>query len=92
MTDHNPAVQVEDLALSYGAVNALDGLDVEVEAGTVFGLLGPNGAGKTTLIRILATLLRPTRGTARVLGPRRGVRAPVGAPLHRLGWAVRGDR
>jgi len=68
MTDHNPAVQVEDLALSYGAVNALDGLDVEVEAGTVFGLLGPNGAGKTTLIRILATLLRPTRGTARVLG------------------------
>jgi len=69
MSDHDgPAVHVEDLAMSFGAVTALDGLALTVEAGTVFGLLGPNGAGKTTLVRILATLLRPTRGFARVLG------------------------
>jgi ABC-2 type transport system ATP-binding protein len=59
---------VEDVAMRYGSVVALDGLTVEIEQGSVFGLLGPNGAGKTTLVRILATLLRPTRGTARVLG------------------------
>jgi daunorubicin resistance ABC transporter ATP-binding subunit len=67
MTDQ-PAVQVDGLAMSFGSVVALDGLDLQIAAGTVFGLLGPNGAGKTTLIRILSTLLRPTAGTARVLG------------------------
>ena len=62
------AIQVEGLGKVYGDVVALDGLDLEVPAGTVFGLLGPNGAGKTTLVRILATLLRPTSGRARVMG------------------------
>ncbi|MEO6858453.1 MAG: ATP-binding cassette domain-containing protein [Solirubrobacteraceae bacterium] len=62
------AVEVNGLARSYGAVTALDGLDLEIESGVVFGLLGPNGAGKTTLVRILATLLVPTQGHARVLG------------------------
>ena len=66
MADH--AVQTESLVKTYGEVRALDGIDLEVEAGTVFGLLGPNGAGKTTLVRILATLLEPTAGTAAVLG------------------------
>jgi daunorubicin resistance ABC transporter ATP-binding subunit len=62
------AVEVRDLVKSFGEVLALDGLDLQVETGTVFGLLGPNGAGKTTLVRILATLLEPTAGTAEVLG------------------------
>jgi daunorubicin resistance ABC transporter ATP-binding subunit len=63
-----PAVEVAGLVKSYGAVVAIDGLDLRIEAGTVFGLLGPNGAGKTTLVRVLATLLRPSAGRARVLG------------------------
>ena len=64
----NTAVEVQGLVKSFGEVLALDGLDLHVEAGTVFGLLGPNGAGKTTLVRILATLLEPTAGRAEVLG------------------------
>lgn len=52
----------------YGEVVALDGLDLDVEEGTVVGLLGPNGAGKTTAVRVLTTLLRPDSGTATVAG------------------------
>ncbi len=63
-----PAIRAAGLRQSFGDVVALDGLDLEVAAGTVFGLLGPNGAGKTTLVRILATLRRPTAGRASVLG------------------------
>ena len=62
------AIEVRDLEKSFGDVVALDGLDLEVGAGTVFGLLGPNGAGKTTLVHVLATLLPPDAGTATVLG------------------------
>ncbi|SNT58527.1 ABC-2 type transport system ATP-binding protein [Asanoa hainanensis] len=68
VSDVVAAVEVVDLAVSYGAVKALDGLSLTVSPGTVFGLLGPNGAGKTTLVRVLSTLLRPGRGQARVLG------------------------
>jgi ABC-2 type transport system ATP-binding protein len=59
---------VEGLAKRFGDVIALDGIDFQVPAGTVFGLLGPNGAGKTTAIRILTTILRPDHGRAEVLG------------------------
>ena len=62
------AIEAESLRKRYGSVVALDGVDLRVETGTVFGLLGPNGAGKTTAVRILTTLLRPDSGTARVDG------------------------
>jgi len=59
-------IRTEGLAKSFGTTRALDGVDLEVEAGTVLGLLGPNGAGKTTAVRILAALLAPTGGNAQV--------------------------
>jgi ABC-2 type transport system ATP-binding protein len=62
------AVETAGIAKNFGKTRALDGVDLAVPAGTVYGVLGPNGAGKTTLIRILATLLRPDAGTARVVG------------------------
>ncbi len=66
MTDH--AIVVEGLKKSYGSVEALRGVDFTARAGSVLGLLGPNGAGKTTTVRILATLLEPDAGSARVVG------------------------
>jgi daunorubicin resistance ABC transporter ATP-binding subunit len=62
------AIEITGLEKRFGEVVALNGLDLAVPAGTVFGLLGPNGAGKTTLLRILATLLGPSSGRAAVLG------------------------
>jgi len=62
------AIVVEDLRKRFDDVVALDGVDLEVEHGTVFGLLGPNGAGKTTAVRVLATVLPPDGGRAEVLG------------------------
>jgi ABC-2 type transport system ATP-binding protein len=62
------AIETRGLRKSYGDVNALCGVDLDVPSGTVYGLLGPNGAGKTTAVRILTTLLPPDGGTARVAG------------------------
>ncbi|MER6533962.1 ATP-binding cassette domain-containing protein [Streptomyces sp900105755] len=62
------AVLSEGLEKRFGAVSALRGLDLAVRQGTVCGLLGPNGAGKTTVVRLLATLLRPDAGSARIAG------------------------
>ena len=62
------AIEASDLVKSFGSTRAVDGVDLSVRSGAVYGMLGPNGAGKTTTIRMLATLLRPDSGTARVLG------------------------
>jgi len=62
------AIDARGLGKDFGAIRALDALDLEVREAEFFGLLGPNGAGKTTTIHLLATLLRPTRGTALVAG------------------------
>ena len=62
------AIETNGLVKSFGSTRALNGVDLRIRKGSVFGLLGPNGAGKTTTIRILATLLRPDAGSATVLG------------------------
>lgn len=61
-------MQTEGITKRFGDIEALCGIDLEIEAGTVFALVGPNGAGKTTYVRILSTLLRATSGRARVAG------------------------
>ena len=63
-----PVIRVEGVRKSFGSLEALRGVDLEVERGTILGLLGPNGAGKTTLVRTLTTLLRPDGGRATVAG------------------------
>jgi daunorubicin resistance ABC transporter ATP-binding subunit len=62
------AIVLEGLRKKFGDIEALAGIDLQVQEGTVFGLLGPNGAGKTTAVRVLATILRPDGGRAEVLG------------------------
>jgi ABC-2 type transport system ATP-binding protein len=62
------AIEASGLVKTFGSVRAVDGVDLAVRSGSVYGVLGPNGAGKTTTIRMLATLLRPDSGSARVLG------------------------
>lgn len=63
-----PIVEVKDVVRTFGEVRALDGVSLSFPPGIIYGLLGPNGAGKTTLIRVLATLLKPTSGSATVAG------------------------
>jgi heme exporter protein A len=75
-----PAIALEGLGRDYGERHALDRVSLTLPAGATLVVFGPNGAGKTTLLRVLATLLRPHRGTASVLGEE----------LPRRGWAVRG--
>lgn len=63
-----PAIRTEGLTRTFGSFTAVDSLDLEIPAGIVYGLLGPNGAGKSTALRMITTLLAPTRGRATVLG------------------------
>ena len=75
-----PAIELEDVGRAYGERTALAGVTLTLEPGRTLAVFGANGAGKTTLLRILATLLKPHAGRARVLG----------RDLPAEGWAVRG--
>ncbi|GIH28259.1 daunorubicin resistance protein DrrA family ABC transporter ATP-binding protein [Acrocarpospora phusangensis] len=66
--ESTPAIETSGLVKTFGSTRAVDGLDLTVPAGSVYGVLGPNGAGKTTAVRMLATLLRPDAGQAHVFG------------------------
>ncbi len=82
-----PTISVTDLVKVYkGGIRAVDGVSFEVEAGELFAFLGPNGAGKSTTIKILTTLLKPTSGTAQVLGM--DVRAHPAAVRRSIGYAA----
>src|SRR3954468_14492753 len=81
-----PAIVVKGLERAFGDVLAVQGVDLAVEEGEIFGFLGPNGAGKTTTVRMLTTLLLPTGGQATVAGhdvvkQARAVRASIGVAL-----------
>ncbi len=65
---NQPAIQTRDLVRQYGTLRAVDGVDLAVRKGEIYGFLGPNGAGKTTVIRMLVTLLAPTQGSIMVAG------------------------
>jgi len=64
----NPVIQIKGLTKHYGKLTAVDNISLDIAEGEIFGLLGPNGAGKTTTISMLATLLKPSSGTATVAG------------------------
>jgi ABC-2 type transport system ATP-binding protein len=86
------AILTNELRKAYGKVQALDGLDLRVRRGTIFGLLGPNGAGKSTTVKILTTLTRPDAGEAKVagfdvLGQPQRVRRAIGVVGQRPGSA-----
>jgi ABC-2 type transport system ATP-binding protein len=68
MSEPIPAILLQDVYKNYGKIRALRGVNLEVQAGEIFGFLGPNGAGKTTTIRLLLDLIRPSSGILRVLG------------------------
>src|SRR5687768_11685505 len=68
MSSSSLAIEATGLVKTFGDTRAVDGVDLAVRRGSVYGVLGPNGAGKTTTIRMLATLIRPDAGSARVLG------------------------
>jgi heme ABC exporter ATP-binding subunit CcmA len=83
----DPLIRVTGLRKTFGSHRVLDGLDLDVHAGEAVAMLGANGAGKTTLLKILATLIRPTRGTAAVAGhdcvrDAEGARPHIGLVAH----------
>ena len=81
------AITTRGLTKHFGEIVAVDGLDLDLAAGRIYGLLGPNGSGKTTLIRLLVGLARPTSGTVHVLG----VPMPNREILARIGYMTQAD-
>jgi ABC-2 type transport system ATP-binding protein len=82
-----PAVEAVALRKDFGPIHAVDGIDMALTPGRIYGLLGPNGSGKTTLIRLLVGLASATSGTARVLG----VDMPSRPNLARIGYMTQAD-
>jgi ABC-2 type transport system ATP-binding protein len=80
-------IEVHGLSKVFGSIRAVDGIDLSLPGGRIYGLLGPNGSGKTTLIRLLAGLARPTSGSIRVLG----TRMPSRPLLARIGYMTQSD-
>ena len=85
------AVLAEGLVRSFGGMRAVDGIDLAVSKGEIYGFLGPNGAGKSTVVRMLTTLLMPTGGHAFVAGRDvvqrvQEVRLSIGVALQEPGW------
>src|SRR5258705_51721 len=85
MDGHATVIETHGLVKRFAEANAVDGIDLNVPAGGVYGFLGPNGAGKTTTIRILVGLLWPTRGSSRIFGEPIAPGAPV---LQRVGSLI----
>ena len=81
------AIETNDLTKRFGDLTAVDGIDLALPSGRIYGLLGPNGSGKTTLIRLLSGLARPTSGSVQVLG----VAMPSRANLERIGYMTQAD-
>ena len=79
-----PAIITHGLTKTFGDFTAVDGIDLTVGKGEIFGFLGPNGSGKTTVIRMLCGVIVPTAGSATVLGLRRRARVRSGPPPHRI--------
>src|SRR3954449_9777459 len=90
MNGNGTVVQARGLVKRYGEITAVDGVDLTVPAGDIYGLLGPNGAGKTTFMRMLFGLIRPDEGTVELFG-RRGVPGRVEA-LHDVAGFVETPR
>ncbi|HEX7496526.1 MAG TPA: ABC transporter ATP-binding protein [Candidatus Limnocylindrales bacterium] len=86
-TSAAPAVQAVALRKAFGPINAVDGIDLSLPAGRIYGMLGPNGSGKTTLIRLLTGLTSASSGQARVLG----VAMPSRTNLARIGYMTQAD-
>ena len=82
-----PAVEAAALCKDYGPIHAVDGIDMSLPPGRIYGLLGPNGSGKTTLIRLLMGLASATSGTVKVLG----IEMPSRAILSRIGYMTQSD-
>jgi ABC-2 type transport system ATP-binding protein len=86
-TSAAPAVEAVALRKAFGPINAVDGIDLSLPAGRIYGMLGPNGSGKTTLIRLLTGLTSATSGEARVLG----VEMPSRTNLAHIGYMTQAD-